>query len=244
MLVNKYFRKILFLFQFLLLSYLSLFCGENKSDCKEKPNPYNLEIISCIDDYDKQIAVNPNYKLIDLEKLIPNVVTDIRYATKNNFTGKVIYTLPKAFLRLPVAEALLKVQDSLSKLGLGLKIFDAYRPYAATLKFYEVFPDTNFVANPRFGSRHNRGAAVDLTLINLTTKEELKMPSQFDDFSEKAHPDYMNLPEDVIKNRTLLFDIMSLYGFTHYPSEWWHFDYKDWKLYPILNLSFEELMNN
>ncbi len=111
---------------------------------------------------------------------------DIRYASNNNFTGEVIYNQPKAFVRLPVAKALQEVQSELNSMGLGLKIFDAYRPYAATLRFYEVYPDTMFVAAPWHGSRHNRGCAVDVSLVDLESGNELQMPSAFDDFSEKA----------------------------------------------------------
>lgn len=166
---------------------------------------------------------------------------DIRYVTTNNFTGSVIYEKPLAFARRPVVEALRLVQDSLLVHGLGLKIYDAYRPYAATIRFYEVFPDTSFVANPRYGSRHNRGCAVDVTLIRLSAKEEIAMPTAFDDFSDKAHPGYQFLPEEVIANRNLLFSIMKHFGFSHYETEWWHFDYQGWKKYPLMNLSLTAL---
>jgi D-alanyl-D-alanine dipeptidase len=238
------FRKVYFTLLLFILLFASLSSKGVETDCSKKPNPYKLEIINCFEDYQKQISENPNFELIDLEKLIPTIVLDIRYATNNNFTEKVIYTMPKAFLRKPVAMALLKVQDSLSKLKLGLKIFDAYRPYAATLKFFEIYPDTNFVADPRYGSRHNRGAAVDLTLIDLNTKKEINMPTRFDDFSEKAHPDYMNFSDEVLKNRALLFNIMSYFGFTHYPTEWWHFDFNNWQSFPLLDLTFEELLTH
>lgn len=216
-------------------------CAETKNDCLKKPNPYVLEIIQCPSDYRKLIANDPDMELIDLAKFIPTVVLDIRYATANNFTGKVIYTKPKAYVRKPVALALKNVQDSLSKLGLALKIYDAYRPYSATIKFYEVYPDTNFVANPKNGSRHNRGAAVDLTLVNITTGQELPMPTPYDDFSEKAHPDYPHFPEEILQNRALLFGVLSYYGFIHYPTEWWHFDFRGWQQFPLMDLSFEEL---
>ncbi len=115
--------------------------------------------------------------LVDLQKYIPGVVLDIRYADTNNFTGTKIYTQPRAFLRKPAADSLLKIQQILAEKGLGLKIYDAYRPYAATLYFYEVYPDTTFVAAPWKGSIHNRGCAVDLSIINLESGSELKMPT-------------------------------------------------------------------
>ena len=173
-------------------------------------NPYNLKIVSDLEEYKKLVQENPNKLLIDIKHYIPEIVLDIRYATTDNFTKEQIYTLAKAFLRRPVADSLKKVQMELSKIGLGLKVFDAYRPYAATLKFYEVFPDTTYVAAPWKGSRHNYGCAVDLTLIELKTGRELRMPTEFDDFTSKAHHDYNDLPKDVIENRELLKKVIKI----------------------------------
>jgi D-alanyl-D-alanine dipeptidase len=142
---------------------------------------------------------------------------------------------------MPVAYAIQKVQDSLRYHGLGLKIYDAYRPYAATLLFYQVYPDTNFVASPRSGSRHNRGCAVDLTIVERATGKELSMPTQFDDFSDKANPTYTNLPDSVKANRKFLFELMAHFGFKPISTEWWHFDFTGWEKYPLMDLSFEEL---
>jgi len=205
-----------------------------------KENPYKLDLIQTIEAYNNQVSTNPLTRMIDLQK-IKGIVLDIRYATTNNFTGKIIYTTPKAFARKPVFDALQNVQDSLSKLNLGLKIFDAYRPYAATLKFHDVYPDTNFVANPRSGSRHNRGCAIDLTIIDLSTGKELQKPTEFDNFTEKAHKDYQDLPDAVLANRRLLLGVMSHFGFTCIGSEWWHFDFNGWQEYKLMDLSFEEL---
>lgn len=231
----KFFGLHFIIFVFLLSSY-------NNSNNGNSNNPYGLNLIDKIESYKQSISKNADMELVDLEKLIPGIKLDIRYATKNNFTGEIIYTIAKAFARKPVALALKKVQDSLAFHNLGLRIYDAYRPYSATLKFYEVYPDTNFVANPKYGSRHNRGCAIDLTLIDLNTNLEIPMPSEFDDFSEKAHPDYTDLTPEVIENRTFLFNIMSQFGFTHYPTEWWHFDFSGWENYPLMDLSFEELI--
>lgn len=206
-----------------------------------KQNPYRLDISQTIKTYKEQVQSDPRMKMVDLEKIIPGIGMDIRYATKNNFTREVIYTEPKAFLREPVAEALKKVQDSLAFYKIGLKIFDAYRPYAATLRFYEVYPDTNFVANPRKGSRHNRGCAVDLTLTELASGKELPMPTPFDDFSPKANPEYKELPDSVIANRKFLFELMAHFGFKPISTEWWHFDYSGWADYKLMDLSFKEL---
>lgn len=207
--------------------------------CNRADNKYGLKTVDTESEYLQQVEANSDMLMLNLEKHIPNIVLDIRYATKNNFTGEVIYSEPLAFARKPVADALKLIQDSLNKVGLGLKIFDAYRPYSATVKFYKVYEDTNFVANPRYGSRHNRGAAVDVTLVNLQSGQELAMPTPFDDFTEKANPDYMNLPADALKNRAILINIMAHFGFRVYPTEWWHYDYAGWEKYPLMNLEFE-----
>jgi zinc D-Ala-D-Ala dipeptidase len=226
---------------FILFLFLSGFVACGVIHKKNPANPYNLDLVQSKEIYLQQVAQNPSLKMCDLEEVIDSLYLDIRYATANNFTKSVIYTKPKAYARKPLAEALRLVQDSLAKLGLAIKVYDAYRPYAATLLFYKVYPDTNFVANPRDGSRHNRGGCIDMTLVEKSTGKEIPMPTVFDEFSEKAHPDYANLPDTVLKNRAFLFSIMSHFGFTHYPSEWWHFDYKDWKKYPLMDISFEDL---
>ncbi len=200
-----------------------------------------LGVISNPRMYHKMVQTQPENALVDIEEIIPGVVLDIRYATKNNFTGKRIYKSPKAYLRLPVAEALKNVQSELNTMGLAIKVFDAYRPYSATVKFYEVYPDTNFVAAPWHGSRHNRGCAVDLTLIDQKSGQELEMPTPFDDFSEKAHHDYMDLSPDAIKNRALLKNIMIKHGFSVYDYEWWHYDFIGWEKFELMNIPFEEL---
>lgn len=236
---NKNSRALIAVFSLLLLLGS---CVSSKTP-KQHPAGYDPPyVVSSIDEYLLSVSENPDMELVDLEQSLEGIVLDIRYATSNNFTGETIYTLPKAFLRKPVSDALRNVVQTLSLHNLGLKIYDAYRPYSATVKFYEVYPDTDFVADPRYGSRHNRGCAVDVTLIDLTTKQELLMPSDFDDFSEKAHPEYMDLPEEAIANRTLLFRVMQQHGFNHYPTEWWHFDFTGWDQYPLMDLSFEELM--
>ncbi|KJF43205.1 M15 family metallopeptidase [Draconibacterium sediminis] len=229
------------IFTLLFLSAFLFSCVTKSTS--EKRNPHNLPIVNSVEKYKSQVAENPHLELVDLEKELNNVVLDIRYATNNNFTKEVIYQSPKAYARKPVAAALKLVQDSLAFLNLGLKIYDAYRPYAATLKFYEVYPDPDFVASPKTGSRHNRGCAVDVSLVNLTTKQELEMPTAFDDFSEKAHSDYTDLPEAALQNRTILIGVMSHFGFSVISSEWWHFDFKGWEDFPLMDLSFEELTN-
>jgi D-alanyl-D-alanine dipeptidase len=208
---------------------------------QQKQNPYQIEILSDVNRYNSLIAGDPDKKLVDLQQFIPGIKLDIRYASTHNFTKQVVYTSAKAYLRLPAAVALKSVEKELAKQNLGLKVFDAYRPYAATLLFYQLFKDTNFVAAPWKGSVHNRGCAVDVTLIDLKTGKELMMPTTFDDFSEKASSTYSRLPREAIKNRKILIDVMSEYGFTVHPSEWWHFNYKDYTTFGLLDISFEEL---
>jgi len=223
---------LLFLF---LVSFIS--CKENSNPT----NPYGLEIVSNFQTYKKSVIQNPDNELIDMGTYIPEITLDIRYATSDNFTGKPIYDSPRAFVRKPVAEALKQIQDELKLKNKGLKIFDAYRPYSATLKFYEIYPDTNFVAAPWHGSRHNRGCAVDVSLIDLITGLEIPMPTPFDDFTFKAASDYSSLPDSIIRNRKLLADIMTSYGFSIYPTEWWHYDFKGWEQFKLMGIPFEEL---
>lgn len=191
--------------------------------------------------YATSMEKNPNKALVDLEKYIPNVVLDIRYATAHNFTGEIIYKSAKAYARKPVAEALKKAQEEFNRQGVGIKIYDAYRPYAATVKFYEVYRDTTFVASPYRGSRHNRGCAIDMTLIDLKTGAELKMPTGYDAFVREARPTYPVKDPDVKKNRDLLIAVMAKHGFRVNSAEWWHFDFKGWSNFEVMDISFEEL---
>jgi D-alanyl-D-alanine dipeptidase len=212
--------------------------------CVRMPAPradHPLLVVRDVETYRGEIRLDPDLELCDLEALIPGLILDIRYATANNFTGEVIYTAPKAYLRKPVAQALSRVCEDLKTRGLGVKVFDAYRPYAATVRFYEVYPNTDFVADPKDGSRHNRGCAVDLTLVDLATGLELEMPTPFDDFSPRAHSRFMALSPEVLANRTQLYEVMARYGFRVIDTEWWHFDYAGWERYTLLDLSFGQL---
>lgn len=191
--------------------------------------------------YKKNVQANSLKELVDLEKLIPGLVLDIRYATTNNFTKKKIYNLAKAYALKPVAEALKKAQSELKMQGLGIKVFDAYRPYKATVKFYEVYKDTTYVASPYRGSRHNRGCAIDMTLIDLKTGQELKMPTEYDSFKKEAWPTSPVKDPEVGKNRSLIIAVMKKQGFKVNSSEWWHFDFIGWQKYEVLDIDFEEL---
>ena len=192
-------------------------------------------------EYLESVKVIPEKELVDLEKFIPGLVLDIRYATTNNFTTEQIYNLAKAYARKPVAESLKKVQAELKSLGLGIKIYDAYRPYKATIKFYEVYRDTTYVASPYRGSRHNRGCALDLTIINLKTGQEIKMPTGYDAFTKDAWPTSPVKDPEAKRNRDLLINVMEKYGFKVNASEWWHYDFKGWRNYEVMDIDFEQL---
>lgn len=213
------------------------------SACAQKnaQNPYGLTIINDYKTYKSDLKVNPKNELIEIKKAIPSVVLDIRYATKNNFMKEVMYNQPMAFARKPVVEQLKKIQSILNKKGYGLKIFDAYRPYAITIAFWEKASDKSFVANPAKGSKHNRGCAVDLTIIDLKTGKDVPMPTPYDSFEEAAAPHYNKLPAQIIKNRDFLISVMQTNGFKVIYNEWWHFDFNGWQDYPLMDIPFEKL---
>jgi D-alanyl-D-alanine dipeptidase len=179
--------------------------------------------------------------LADVEKVVPGVVLDIRYATTNNFTGQRLYPAVKCVLRKNTVEKLRAAQSDAAELGLGLKIFDGYRPLSVQKKMWAIFPNEDYVANPKKGSRHNRGAAVDLTLIRLSDGAELLMPTGYDDFTPRAHRDYMHLDAEPIRNRELLERVMTKHGFVGLSTEWWHFDDADWKRYGILDVDYSKV---
>ena len=175
-------------------------------------------------------------RLVDIRTVNRNIRLDIRYATTNNFLKQKLYPIAKCALRSSVAQKLSLVQTDLEKSGLGLKVYDCYRPFSVTKQMWEVLPDPNYVANPARGSRHNRGAAIDLTLVDRTGKE-LEMPTPFDDFTTKAHRDYRGGSAKSRKNRQLLEDAMKKQGFVGITTEWWHFDSEDWQKFAILDIS-------
>lgn len=192
-------------------------------------------------EYRESVKIHPERELVNLEKYIPGVVLDIRYATTNNFTKERIYDIARAYARKPVADALKRVQEELRSRGLGIKIFDAYRPYRATVKFYEVYHDTTYVASPYRGSKHNRGCAIDMTLIDLKTGKELKMPTGYDSFTRQAWPSSPVADPLARKNRDFLIDLMAKHGFKVTGSEWWHYDFKGWSKFEVLDIDFSEL---
>jgi len=181
--------------------------------------------------------------LVELTTLDKTVKLDIRYARTDNFVNRIVYGEPRAFLQKPAARALLRVHKKLKKQNLGIVVFDGYRPWSVTKFFWEVTPEEKrkFVANPKTGSKHNRGCAVDLSMFDLRTGELVEMPTDFDDFTEKASPDYAGANPEAKKNRDLLRALMETEGFAVNANEWWHFDYKDWEKYAIYDIDFSEI---
>jgi zinc D-Ala-D-Ala dipeptidase len=181
--------------------------------------------------------------MVEAVRLDSTIHLDIRYATPNNFMGRPMYTQPRAFLQRPAAEALVRVHRALKQKGYGILLFDGYRPWAVTKKFWDETPPAKraFVANPAKGSKHNRGCAVDLSLYELATGAEVVMPTPYDEFSTRAASRYPGGTAGQRALRDLLRTAMVAEGFTIEPSEWWHFDYRTWSQYPILDVSFEKL---
>lgn len=181
------------------------------------------------------------HNLVKLTDLIPDLVLDLIYATSSNFTKRAVYpSIATAYLCHSPALRLKKVQAALQKKDLGLKIWDGYRPHAVQKIFWNLVPDPRYVGDPNVGSKHNRGAAVDLTLIDKQGRE-LPMPSTFDDFSERAHRSFTECNAERLANVQILTAAMVSAGFQCSESEWWHFEDPDWATYPILDLSFAEL---
>jgi D-alanyl-D-alanine dipeptidase len=201
-------------------------------------NQYGLEVVPDYATYERLARHDPDKRLVDVERAVPNVRIDVRYATSNNFMHAPLYPIAKVFLRAPAARALADVQRDLAKDNLGIKVFDGYRPYSITEKMWEPIRNPDF-ADPAKGSRHNRGAAVDLTLIDLQTGDELSMPTPYDDFTQRARQDFNDLPPNVIANRARLREAMTRHGFEPLPSEWWHFDYAGWQRFELMDVALE-----
>ncbi|MDB4877670.1 MAG: peptidase vanX D-ala-D-ala dipeptidase [Gemmatimonadetes bacterium] len=181
--------------------------------------------------------------LVELTKLDPTIKLEIRYATTNNFLGTRFYDEARAFMQRRAAEALVRAHQALRPLGYGLLIHDAYRPWYVTKMFWDATPDDKrwLVANPAQGSRHNRGAAVDLTLYELATGKPVEMPSTYDESTDRAYADYPGGTSRERWFRKLLRNAMEAQGYAVNPTEWWHFDYAEWRFYPIGNIAFDKI---
>lgn len=189
--------------------------------------------------YDSIVKASPKLQLLPLKSGF--IKQNIKYATSDNFTHEIVYDTAAIFLSLDAHTALLKVIDFLKPYNVGLIIYDAYRPYRYTMKFWDLIHDDRYVADPKKGSRHNRGCAVDVGLYDLKTGKPLDMPTAYDDFSEKAAANSKDRTKLQTKNVELLQHAMTCNGFQLFATEWWHFDYSGYQQYPIYDISFQEL---
>lgn len=194
----------------------------------------------------KAVSLSPEdpKRLVELVKLDPAIKLDMRYATSNNFTGRVLYDEARAFLAVPAAQAVARASKAAQTDGYGLTIFDAYRPWRVTKQLWDATPagpKKNYVANPKRGSKHNRGCAVDLSLHDLRTGQLVEMPSEFDDFSEKAHRDFAGASPTAIANRARLQRYLDAEGFVGLSNEWWHFDFTGWEQFPVMDVPFNQI---
>lgn len=197
-------------------------------------------VTSSVDALHCEARADSGHALVRLQQVIPGLKLDIRYATPNNFTGKAQYTMAAAWLRQQPALALARVQQQLAAHGYALKVYDAYRPYAVTVALWRSTTAHRFVANPRKGSQHNRGIAVDITLVDLHTGAEMDMGTGYDNFTDSAHHNFGMLPAAVLARRHLLKELMEQNGFNAVPNEWWHYHWRN-KNYTLLNIPFETL---
>lgn len=200
-----------------------------------------LQIVDKLRRHKQQMQTDSTFRMVEIKGLIPEARYQLHYATATNFTGKKLYRKATlSFLRLPVATALHGVQQSLKRKGYGIIIWDAYRPYAVTKKMWRLIHDERYVANPAKGSGHNRGIAVDLTLYDLKSGEDLDMGTAFDHFSDTAHHSFTALTATQLHNRSLLKNTMIEHGFKPLETEWWHYSYAG-QSFPVLDLSFRKL---
>ena len=205
--------------------------------------PLLLALLAALAQPPADPAATAAVDLVEIVRLDPTIRLDIRYATSNNFLGRPVYDEPRAFLQRPAAEALVRAHRRVKTKGYGIVVFDAYRPWRVTKLFWDATPPDKkqFVADPSQGSRHNRGCAVDVTLYDFRTGRLVQMPSEYDEMTVRASPSYRGGARKARRLRDLLRRAMEAEGFTVYEHEWWHFDYKDWRRYPVLDLPFSEL---
>lgn len=201
-----------------------------------------LKVIKDVKQYQQVALSDPTRKMVDLKKYIPAIVLNLRYATTKNFTHHKLYpSLKTTYMRLPAAEALRLIQQELNARNLGIMIFDAYRPYRATVEMWELVKDERYVADPKKGSGHNRGTTVDLTIVDLKTKQPLEMGTGFDNFTDSAHHSFIALPVSTLANRKMLKDIMEKHGFVALETEWWHYGLANSGDFDLMDIGFEEL---
>lgn len=218
------------------LLVLSLACA---SSTRIPANRYGLPLVPDLATYERLAAADPETRLVNLAT-IPGVRLEIRYATTDNFMKQELYPVASAYLRAPAAEALRRVQEDLAGEGLALKVWDAYRPYRVTEAMWEPIRNPDYVADPARGSRHNRGAAVDVTLVDANGYE-LQMPTGYDDFTPRAAHAFTELSRQMVINRARLREVMTKHGFDALPSEWWHYDFRGWERFDLMDVPLEDL---
>lgn len=181
--------------------------------------------------------------LVEVKELEPGTKLDVRYATSENFMGAPFYDSPRFYLQRPAASGLIRAHRKLAEQGLGIALIDGYRPWYVTRMFWDAVPPESrpFVADPSQGSRHNRGCAADISLFDLASGKIVEMPGRYDEPSARSSPLYVGGTSLQRWRRDLLKNVMEAEGFDVYVNEWWHFDYGEWRHYPVMNVSFSEL---
>lgn len=209
---------------------------------ENETNKYGLLVINDAARYQNSILLSTDKEMADIRTCLPAVILDLKYSSSENFTHKKLYPkLHTTYLRKKTMEALKNVLNELSNRNLGVKIFDAYRPYSVTEAMWAIVPDDRYAADPAMGSGHNRGVAVDLTLVDLTTNLELPMGTTFDNFSDTAHTSFNKLSKLILENRNTLISAMEKNGFISLETEWWHFSLPDAANFELLDLDFKTL---
>lgn len=206
-----------------------------------QPCKTSVPIISSTTVLQDTMKCNPRKKLVLLTNIIPLLHYDLVYGTLRNFTKTVLYTHAQPYMMAEPAAALQRVECELNKKGLALKIYDAYRPFSATCKIWRQVQDKRYAANPAKGSNHNRGLAVDLTIVDLATGTEIDMGTGFDNFTDSARHDFAGLTAKVIENRKMLRQIMWKHGFSCVLTEWWHYNWRTKEQFDVLDIDFDDL---
>lgn len=200
------------------------------------------KVVKKLKEYWQIVKKDSAQKMVEVRSLTPQIVYDLKYATRNNFMRYKLYKSgQQTFLRLPVVKAVAEIEKELNRQGYGLKIFDAYRPYGVTKKMWDLIHDERYVADPSKGSGHNRGLAVDLTIIRLRDGTELNMGTGFDNFTDSAHHSFKNFPDEILQNRKWLRQTMEKYGFKPLETEWWHYAWPNDRNYDVLDIDFRKL---
>lgn len=226
----------------LLLSVMGIFGVLPLRAQSDTVTSHQVRVIREMKTLQQEIKADPDLKMVDLLQEIPSLVLDLRYTTTHDFMHRALYPpLTTTYIRRNAAQRLKKVQAALQTMNLGLKIFDAYRPWSVTVAMWQPVKDDRYAADPSMGSGHNRGIAVDLTIIDLKTRVSLPMGTGFDNFTDSAHRDFIRLPAQVLANRLLLQTLMEENGFISLRTEWWHFSLPDPQRYEVLDLPFSEI---